>query len=135
MNRINVLSSNLTPPQVKLQKKMDKVKSVSQQQETAVSPNPLLITLNCTVAYLRQCMAERKCEKSCQSMGASSYRWFGEDGCCECVGHNCINYGINQSRCLDCGYDEEDDIPESEMSDEEIDRLTQEYENDLEAMN
>ena len=49
--------------------------------------------------------------------------------------HNCINYGINQSRCLDCGYDEEDDIPESEMSDEEIDRLTQEYENDLEAMN
>lgn len=31
------------------------------------------------------------------SMGAKSYRWF-HDGCCECVGDRCMNYGINESR-------------------------------------
>ena len=39
-------------------------------------------------------------------MGASSYRWF-HDGCCECVGQNCVNYGINESRCLKCPLIEE----------------------------
>ena len=60
-----------------------------------------LITVNCTVAYMSQCMSWNKCKASCISMGASSYRWF-HDGCCECVGHTCINYGINESRCLEC---------------------------------
>lgn len=46
-------------------------------------------------------MSWNKCRESCQSMGASSYRWF-HDGCCECVGDTCINYGVNESRCLDC---------------------------------
>ena len=31
-------------------------------------------------------------------MGAASYRWFN-DGCCECIGHHCINYGLNEARC------------------------------------
>lgn len=57
--------------------------------------------LNCTVAYLSQCMSWNKCKASCTSMGATSYRWF-HDGCCECVGKHCINYGINESRCRDC---------------------------------
>jgi hypothetical protein len=52
---------------------------------------------NCTVVFLSQCMAEKKCEVSCRSMGASAYRWF-TDGCCECVGHGCVSYGINESR-------------------------------------
>lgn len=34
-------------------------------------------------------------------MGSTSYRWF-LDGCCECVGSNCVNYGLNESKCLEC---------------------------------
>lgn len=67
-----------------------------------------VITLNCTVAYMAQCMSLNKCSESCSSMGSSSYRWF-HDGCCECVGSTCINYGINESRCLEC--------PETKISD------------------
>lgn len=60
-----------------------------------------VITLNCTVAYMSQCMSCNKCRVNCQSMGSTSFRWF-HDGCCECIGDNCINYGINESRCLAC---------------------------------
>ena len=129
---VDIPTSQLTPYQQKQQHKINKVNAVSQQQENqSVSPNPLIVTLNCTVTYLRQCMAENKCEKSCQSMGASSYRWF-QDGCCECVGHNCINYGINDSRCLDCSYEDDDDNPnEDELSDEELDRAINEAESDV----
>ncbi|KAI1285223.1 Protein twisted gastrulation [Halotydeus destructor] len=63
------------------------------------------IQANCTVAYMSQCMSWNKCRSSCRSMGASSYRWF-HDGCCQCVGANCVNYGINESRCLECTYGE-----------------------------
>ena len=64
---------------------------------------------------MSQCMSWNKCKASCTSMGASSYRWF-HDGCCECVGNQCINYGINQSRCEDCPLLEEDeDITDEEM--------------------
>ncbi|GIY76100.1 protein twisted gastrulation [Caerostris extrusa] len=62
--------------------------------------------VNCTVAYMSQCMPWNKCKDSCTSMGASSYRWF-HDGCCECVGSTCVNYGINESRCLDCPPDKD----------------------------
>ena len=91
-----------------------------------------MTTVNCTVAYLRQCMAEKKCEMSCQSMGAASYRWF-QDGCCECVGHGCINYGLNESRCAECSFEDDEDFPE-EISDEELERLEQEYADDLETL-
>eukprot|EP00493_Phyllostaurus_siculus_P010647 UN10793 len=47
------------------------------------------VTVNCSVAYMGQCMSWNKCKASCRSMGASSYRWF-HDGCCECVGSQCI---------------------------------------------
>lgn len=56
-----------------------------------------LITQNCTVVFKSQCMSWHKCRVSCQSMGAASYRWF-HDGCCECIGENCPNYGINENR-------------------------------------
>lgn len=46
---------------------------------------------------MAQCMSYSKCKSMCQSMGATSFRWF-HDGCCECVGEHCINYGINESR-------------------------------------
>ncbi|CAB0005119.1 unnamed protein product [Nesidiocoris tenuis] len=62
-----------------------------------VDPMKDVVTLNCTVAYMSQCMSWNKCKGSCQSMGAASYRWF-HDGCCQCIGDRCINYGINESR-------------------------------------
>ncbi|XP_054717028.1 protein twisted gastrulation-like [Uloborus diversus] len=62
---------------------------------------------NCTVAFMSQCMSWNKCKSACCSMGASSYRWF-HDGCCECVGSTCLNYGINESRCLDCPPDKDE---------------------------
>ena len=36
--------------------------------------DPNQITVNCTVAYMGQCMSWNKCKASCTSMGASSYR-------------------------------------------------------------
>ncbi|KAK0181140.1 hypothetical protein PV327_003447 [Microctonus hyperodae] len=65
---------------------------------------PNIMTVNCTVVYHAQCTSWNKCRASCQSMGATSYRWF-HDGCCECIGDTCINYGINESRCIKCPSD------------------------------
>lgn len=100
-------------------------------------PKPTLVTVNCTVVYLSQCMSWNKCKESCSSMGAASYRWF-HDTCCECVGHHCINYGINESRCSDCSYDDEedenededillDDLEDFEALYEELEELEQSY--------
>lgn len=58
---------------------------------------------------MQDCMSWNKCNAVCQSMGSTSYRWF-HDGCCECIGHMCINYGINESRCPRCPEDKEDDV-------------------------
>lgn len=66
---------------------------------------------NCTVVFMSQCLSWNKCKSNCQNMGATSYRWF-HDGCCECVGSTCINYGINESQCVECSNyspDAEDD--------------------------
>jgi len=73
-------------------------------QEDPAKPN--VLTINCTVAYMSDCMSINKCKANCQSMGASSYRWF-HDGCCECIGNYCINYGVNESRCLKCSASKE----------------------------
>jgi len=62
--------------------------------------------VNCTVAFMSMCMPWEKCKRSCVSMGAISYRWF-HDGCCECVGTHCLNYGINDSRCSQCSAPKE----------------------------
>ena len=40
-------------------------------------------------------------------------RWF-HDGCCECIAHTCINYGINESRCLQCPGEESDNPVETD---------------------
>ncbi|XP_063590748.1 twisted gastrulation protein homolog 1-A-like isoform X1 [Penaeus indicus] len=75
-----------------------KYKLVSHPQDTVPADQ---VTVNCTVLYMAQCMSGRKCRSSCESTGASAYRWFF-DGCCECVGSRCINYGVDESRCIDC---------------------------------
>ncbi|XP_069698978.1 protein twisted gastrulation [Periplaneta americana] len=74
--------------------------------------NSNIITFNCTVAYMSQCMSWNKCKQSCKSTGAVSYRWF-HDGCCECVGSTCFKYGINESRCLNCPVKREEDEDDS----------------------
>ncbi|KAJ8969498.1 hypothetical protein NQ314_001723 [Rhamnusium bicolor] len=101
-----------------------------QGAEQDVVPKQNIITFNCTVAFWSQCMSWTKCKSSCQSMGATSYRWF-HDGCCECIGQNCINFGIDESRCKECplkdemseeinedelDYGEEDDYSDNEMN-------------------
>lgn len=55
------------------------------------------VTLNCTIAYIRYCWPTEECKIACASIGAKSFRWF-KDGCCECVGDNCMKYGIDESR-------------------------------------
>lgn len=62
---------------------------------------------NCTVVFMAQCLSWNKCKHICLNMGASSYRWF-HDGCCECVGSSCLNYGINESQCSQCSWFYED---------------------------
>ena len=133
---VDFTTSELTQYQQNQLRKIKKSNPLSKQEEiqSVLPPNPTVVTLNCTVTYLRQCMAENKCETSCQSMGASSYRWFG-NGCCECVGHNCKNYGINESKCLECGDDDEDVLEEAELTEEELDRAIAEQESEIEALN
>ncbi|XP_046387154.1 twisted gastrulation protein homolog 1-A-like [Ischnura elegans] len=85
----------------KLPEKEMKLKTHAAEQDVTSPEKKDVATINCTVAFMSQCMSWNKCKTSCQSTGASSYRWF-HDGCCQCVGHTCINYGLTESRCLDC---------------------------------
>lgn len=45
-------------------------------------------------------------------------RWFF-DGCCECVGSTCINYGLKDSRCSQCpdtkDVDLLDEVPQDDF--------------------
>ncbi|KAL7736009.1 hypothetical protein ACLKA6_002431 [Drosophila palustris] len=72
------------------------------KSESSIQPNyNQNESVNCTVIYVNSCMVSTKCKQQCESMGASSYRWF-HNGCCECVGALCLHYGINESRCTEC---------------------------------
>ncbi|XP_046749126.1 twisted gastrulation protein homolog 1-A-like [Diprion similis] len=97
----------------------------SRHRGTVSGPrNARIVTLNCTVAFIARCNSWNKCQTTCQSMGAASYRWF-HDGCCECVGDTCINYGINESRCRLCptvnrvADDEYDDYGQGDDDDDQ----------------
>lgn len=70
---------------------------------------------NCTVAFMSKCMSMNKCKQSCKSMGAAKYRWFQNEGCCQCIGDTCIDYGLNEPLCLLC----RDDLDDEENSHEE----------------
>jgi len=69
---------------------------------------------NCTVAYMSSCMSFARCRDSCQSMGAARYRWFHSDGCCECIGTTCLDYGKGESLCLNCPVQQEEDVGDEE---------------------
>ncbi|XP_045478215.1 twisted gastrulation protein homolog 1-A-like isoform X2 [Harmonia axyridis] len=99
---------------------------VTETSEQDVLPKTNILTLNCTVAFMSQCLSNAKCKSTCITMGASGYRWF-HDACCECIGENCINYGINESRCKECPMDstqegisddEEPDYPDDDEANE-----------------
>ncbi|KAK9887898.1 hypothetical protein WA026_000201 [Henosepilachna vigintioctopunctata] len=94
------------------------IKIHMQTNEQDVTPKKDVMTLNCTVAFMSQCMSNSKCKSTCITMGASSYRWF-HDACCECIGQHCINYGINESRCKDCPVSNSADQEDFEDEDEE----------------
>ncbi|KAK7580129.1 hypothetical protein V9T40_000758 [Parthenolecanium corni] len=80
----------------------------AQTNEQEVAPDKGdTVTFNCSVAYMSQCMPSNKCKRSCESMGATSYRWF-HIGCCECVGDKCLANGLNESRCKKCPNTSED---------------------------
>ncbi|XP_043287026.1 twisted gastrulation protein homolog 1-A-like isoform X1 [Venturia canescens] len=103
-----------------------RMQTVKDEVHHPLKPN--VMTVNCTVAFMAQCNSWNKCKNSCQSMGATSYRWF-HDGCCECIGDTCINYGINESRCIHCPLDKEEDDELKDKYDDygqEIDELTEE---------
>lgn len=95
---------------------LDKTKynTVTYPQETPLVEQ---ITVNCTVLYMSQCMSGSKCKANCASTGATAYRWFF-DGCCECVGETCLNYGVNESRCIDCPMVGEDDVFDDDLTDQ-----------------
>ncbi|XP_028030234.1 protein twisted gastrulation [Bombyx mandarina] len=102
------------------------LQSVEQDSEPV---NTDVVTFNCTVAYMSQCMSCDKCRASCRSMGANSIRWF-HDGCCECVGDKCLYYGINESRCLACPGGKETSI---NAIDEELTYDDLDYGEDVDA--
>ncbi|MEE6464477.1 hypothetical protein FKM82_006270, partial [Ascaphus truei] len=57
----------------------------------------------CTVVYFDDCMSIHQCKVSCESMGASKYRWF-HNACCECIGPECIDYGSKTVKCMNCMF-------------------------------
>ncbi|XP_066974537.1 twisted gastrulation protein homolog 1-A-like [Macrobrachium rosenbergii] len=94
-----------------------KYKTVAHPQDAA--PAVEQITVNCTVLYMSQCMSSSKCKANCASTGATAYRWFF-DGCCECVGGSCINYGVNESRCIECPVVSEEDDFDDDLTDQHL---------------
>ena len=58
---------------------------------------------------MSECMPMRRCQLSCQSMGAAKYRWFHDAGCCQCIGKPCQDFGLNEAKCLKCQVEEDND--------------------------
>lgn len=67
------------------------------------------------MAFMSKCMSAHRCKQSCKSMGAAKYRWTHNEGCCQCIGHTCIDYGLNEPLCLQCHGDESDKMVKLEQ--------------------
>jgi len=95
---------------------------------------PLSHSVNCTVAFMSKCMSAHKCKMSCRSMGAAKYRWTHHEGCCQCIGETCIDYGYNKPLCLLCRGDDNDQLVDTELvdddEDEEIEKAAQDVSGD-----
>ncbi|XP_067004001.1 twisted gastrulation protein homolog 1-A [Anabrus simplex] len=103
-----------TPFHVKLNKEL-KYHGHPYSFEHNLTPTKDIVMMNCTVLFISQCVSWNKCKMVCHTMGSSSYRWF-HDGCCECIGPTCINYGISESRCTNCPFAAKDLLYEEESS-------------------
>lgn len=90
---------------------------------------------NCTVAYMATCSSLGRCRASCQSMGAARYRWFHAQGCCECIGSTCLDFGKGEPHCLKCpaAEDEDDDENYDDVMDNEYGFGTGSEDDNLEA--
>ena len=42
-------------------------------------------------------------------MGAAKYRWFHDEGCCQCIGKPCQDFGLNEAKCLKCQSEDDND--------------------------
>lgn len=73
---------------------------------------------NCSTAFFSQCMSIAKCKTSCKSMGAAKYRWFHVNGCCQCIGSTCLDYGLNEPHCFKCPVKLDSDGEEDGASEE-----------------
>lgn len=49
--------------------------SPDQTLDSGIKERLNILTVNCTVAYMAQCMSSNKCKETCRSMGSSSYRY------------------------------------------------------------
>uniref|UniRef100_A0A1A9W651 Protein twisted gastrulation n=1 Tax=Glossina brevipalpis TaxID=37001 RepID=A0A1A9W651_9MUSC len=86
---------------------------------------------DCIMIFANKCYDHRKCLEFCSSLGSDSYRWF-LDGCCECVGINCFNYGLSENHCSNCPP--KDDIEDiKNLNDTDYEETYNEM-NDLEMM-
>lgn len=64
-----------------------------------ISHDPELDKLECQVAFINRYLSLTRCKKTCTHMGAHYFRWF-HDGCCECVGRYCLNFGLAEPKCI-----------------------------------
>uniref|UniRef100_H2Y5W7 Uncharacterized protein n=1 Tax=Ciona savignyi TaxID=51511 RepID=H2Y5W7_CIOSA len=69
---------------------------VAQDIEHTATKDPI-----CVVMYFDECMSLNDCRMNCESTGSTSYRWF-HNGCCECVGPDCLNHGHMEAKCSNC---------------------------------
>ncbi len=109
----HVLAQSLSPFCLLTKPKINLLLSIITSQETV----PLLQeietdasgarTLNCTVAYIAECMSLSKCLDTCRGVGASGYRFF-PDGCCQCFGSTCKDNGVDKTQCSKCPSGDED---------------------------
>ena len=60
-------------------------------------------------------------------MGAAKMRWFHGDGCCQCIGSTCLDYGLNEAKCKkdkktpnDYPYTTEMEVDEEEDWDDKV---------------
>ncbi|XP_038070343.1 twisted gastrulation protein homolog 1-A-like [Patiria miniata] len=75
--------------------------TVYEDESPAVAAANTTVSDECIVAYMHDCTSLEKCQTTCRSMGAAQQRWF-HNGCCECIGEICLNYGKNEPLCKEC---------------------------------
>lgn len=66
-------------------------------------------------------------------MGAAEFRWFHEDGCCECIADTCIGHGLQDAQCRQCPAIEDEE--ENEVEEYEYINEIEDEESEFEEIN